>query len=332
MPANLDDFNDIEKIADEFYFKKEEEVENDNANDNKVNRGNLIQTKTTVGSTEPTVYTSHVNPIEYAENTKNVLDDTMFDSSNNGLRDVRSTLGYDEMHNHKHLSSLEPTIQTSDTATHTQQQQQTTVNLWNNELLPPNVNIFETLPIDNGGNDIFASNENHTNGQSNAKIRVENDFTVINTNRADVKPEWEKESDEDYDTSYEDYAIEIDGPKVWRKNKFRAHTSYQKTAIRQPLLQQGFIASPGYPKYYIGNSNCSWRITVTSGQRIRLVLLDVNLRCNLRIKNFIFGLITLEIVLALACTFCDKFRIRFQSFFRKFVPKKMKKYYFLLIL
>lgn len=279
MPANLDDFNDIEKIADEFYFKKEEEVENDNGG--AVNRENVMQTKsTTIDSTEPSIYTSHLNPIEHVDNVKNVIENS-FDSSNNGLRDVRSTLGYDEMHNHKHLSSLEPTIETiptSETATHTQQ---TTGNLWNNELLPPNANIFETLPID-GSNDIFALNENQTSGQLKQSIvRTEKDFTVINTNRADIVKEWESGEDDD-DESYEDYAVEIDGPKVWRKNKSRAHTSYQKTAISQPLLQQGFIESPGYPKYYVGNSNCSWRITVPSGQRIRLILLDVNLRCELK--------------------------------------------------
>ncbi|XP_055298698.1 uncharacterized protein LOC129566635 isoform X2 [Sitodiplosis mosellana] len=287
LPAHLDDFNDIEKIADEFYFKKEEEeVENEDI----INSENSMHTKTTtttVGSTEPTVYTSHINPIEHADNTKSIIENTVFDSSNNGLRDVRSTLGYDEMHNHKHLSSLVPTMQTSETAaTHTQQQ--TTVNLWNNELLPPNVNIFETVPIDSGSNDIFAPNENQTNGQSNAKIRIENEFTVINTNRADVgEKESIEESEEDYDASYEDDVVEVTGPKVWRKNNHRAHTSYQKTAIRQPLLQQGFIASPGYPKYYVGNSNCSWRITVTSGQRIRLVLLDVNLRYDPVCKDYL---------------------------------------------
>lgn len=280
MPANLDDFNDIEKIADEFYFKKEEEVE-ENVNGVAVNRANTIQTiPTTIDSTEPSIYTSHLNPIEHIDNVKNAIENAL-DSNNNGLRDVRSTLGYDEMHNHKHLSSLEPieTSPTSETATHTQQ---TTGNLWNNELLPPNANIFETLPIDDG-NDIFAINENQTSGPLKQNIvRTEKDFTVINTNRADVDKEWES-GEEDDDESYEDYAVEIDGPKVWRKNKFRAHTSYQKTAISQPLLQQGFIQSPGYPKYYVGNSNCSWRITVPSGQRIRLILLDVDLRCELNI-------------------------------------------------
>lgn len=291
MPSNLDDINDIEKIADEFYFKKEEE-EDIKSNDAGVNRENSMRTKVAVESTEPPVYTTttHVNAIEPADNTKIVFENA-FDSSNNGLRDVRSTLGYEELHSPKHLSSIEPTnmhtMPTSETATHTQQ---TTVNLWINELLPPSMNIFETLPVDDGGNEIFLTNENQTNDQTNAKIRNENDFTVINTNRAEVSKEWERgeeyDDDDDDDASYEDLEVEIDGPKVWRKNKIRVHTSYQKTALRQPLLQQGFLASPGYPKYYIGNSNCSWRITVPSGQRIRLILLDVDLRCKL--KHFQF--------------------------------------------
>ncbi|XP_031624610.1 uncharacterized protein LOC116341594 isoform X2 [Contarinia nasturtii] len=279
LPSNLDDFNDIEKIADEFYFKKDEEdiVRTD------VDRENAMNIKTTVvDSTEPSIYTSHMNTIEHADNTKNVIENS-FDSSNNGLRDVRSTQGYDELHNHKYLSSI--SVPTSDTtATHTQQHT-TNVNLWNNELLPPNTNIFETLPID-GGNDIFITNENQTTVESNAKIRIENDFTAINTHRADISKEWD--DDEEYDErSDEDLEIKVDGPRVWRKNKIRQHTSYQKTAIRQPFLQQGFIQSPGYPMFYIGNSNCSWRITVPSGQRIRLILLDVDLRYDPVCKDYL---------------------------------------------
>lgn len=292
LPASLDDFNDIEKIADEFFFKKEEDVEIDDDDDavaiNDINakHKSSLATKTTVESTEPTVHTTHTKSIElHTDNTKNTIENT-FDSSNNGLRDVRSTIGYDELHNHKYLTSIQPiqTISADDTtATHTQQ---TTVNLWNNELLPPNTNIFETMPVDSSF-DIFSTNENQTNDQSNAKIvRTENDFTVINTNRADIDREWE--SGEEYEDSDEDYEVRFDGNKVWRKNRIRTHTSYQKTAIRQPLLQQGFIASPGYPKYYVGNSNCSWRITVPGGQRIRIILLDSNLRCEIFILNPLF--------------------------------------------
>lgn len=316
LPSNLDDFNDIEKIGDEFFFKKEGDVEIDDVAevevddnhddiDDDTKHKNSMPKKTTVDEpTEPTTKgtsasTSHISsqhsstlPIEHVDDTKNIIENTYFDrSDNNGLRDVRSTLGYDELNNRKHLSSIHPiqTISVTDndndddysSSTHTQR---TTVNLWNNELLPPNTNIFETLPVDDvaGNFDIFNSIENKTNDhQSNAKIvRTENDFSVINTNRADV--DRELEFGEEYDDSEEDYAIRYDGPKVWRKNRVRTHLSYQKTAIRQPLLQQGFIASPGYPMFYVGNSNCSWRVTVPSGQRIQIILLDTHLRCKFR--------------------------------------------------
>lgn len=283
LPSDLDDINDIEKIGNEFYFKKEMDDDNDNIDDVvAINRMKSMGTKTTVESTEPSVYTSRRKPIEHDDDDAKNFSENGFDSSNNGLRDVRSTLGYDEVHNRKSQSSLQPIIQTiptAETATHTQQH--TTANLWNNELLPPNTDIFETRPDDiDVSYDIFSMTDNQTKTQLDAKIvRAKNDFTVLKTDRADI--DRELESDEDYD-SYEDYEVKVDGPRVWRKNKARTHESYQKTGLPIRPLQQGFIASPGYPAYYIGNSNCSWRITVDSGQPIRIVLLDVSLRCKFK--------------------------------------------------
>lgn len=90
--------------------------------------------------------------------------------------------------------------------------------------------------------------------------------------------------DDDY-SSEEDYAVESDGIKVARKNSIRMHTSYQRTSARHPFLQQGFIASPGYPSYYVGDSNCSWFITAPKDQRIRLTVLDISLRCKFSLKD-----------------------------------------------
>lgn len=268
LPANLDDINDIEKIGNEFYFKKE-------ADDNNIiiNHVKSMGKKTTVESTEPSVHTSRQTPIEHVDDASNNFIENDFDSSNNGLRDVRSTLGYDEVLNRNSISSHRPIIQTIPTA---KTASHTTVNLWNDEMLPPNTDIFETRPDDiDVSYDVFSMADNQTKAQLDAKIvRAKNDFTVLKTDRADI----DRESDEDYD-SYEDYEVEIDGPRVLRKNKVRTHESYQKTGLQFRPLQQGFITSPGYPAYYIGNSNCSWRITVDSGQPIRLVLLDVSLRC-----------------------------------------------------
>lgn len=292
LPSNLDDFNDIEQIGDDIYFKKDEDEKTVDV-DNSLSAGdtpkfdNAINIKNAMHSTE-SMKTDAVTKPGILDDTKIALENT-FDISNNGLRDVRSTLGYDEVRTNKlstsHQTVAEPIPTLSSTAAQTSH---TTKNLWDNEIIRQNANIFETLPV-NGVNDIFDTlNElNQTSGKlmennnsNNMMGTTANDFTVINTNRADIeRREWE--SDEEYDASYEDYAVEVNGPKIERKNKIRVHTSYQKTAIRQPLLQQGFIASPGYPKYYIGNSNCSWRISVPGGQRIRLILLDVNLRCKL---------------------------------------------------
>lgn len=300
LPANLDDINDIEKIGDEFYFKKDDDVEmrNTDADANVVNHEHAMKEKTTTQSTTTfatPVYTKHGKLFEHDYGTKNAIENG-FDSSNNGLRDVRSTLGYDELHNHKYHPSLSSSssspystvshpLQTIPTAGTTAHIQRTTGNHWNdNDLHPPNAEIFETPPEDiDVGYDIFIPAENHTKIQLDAKImRAKNDFTVIKTDRADIDQD-DLEGLEDYD-SYEDYEVQVNGPRVWRKNKDRTHESYQKTALDFRPLQQGFIASPGYPSYYIGNLNCSWRITVNSGQPIRLVLLDVDLRCKFYFK------------------------------------------------
>lgn len=90
---------------------------------------------------------------------------------------------------------------------------------------------------------------------------------------------YDDDDDDDYDQrSAEDYAIETYGSTVVRKNRVRVHTSYQVAANADWPLRQGFLATTGYPKYYIGESNCSWTLTAPHGHRVRLTVLDLNLR------------------------------------------------------
>lgn len=292
LPAILDDIKDFEKVGNEFYFKKHEDIELQNVDDESIlNRENLMKTvKTMFDSTEPSTsvhVSSYGKSIEHDDGIKNTIENGI-DSSNsvtNRMRDVRSTLitPSDEVHNHKYhsISSRQPTP-TAGTVSH-HIQRSTTANQWNDEW---NTGVFETLPDDiDVGIDILNMSENQTKAQLDAKIvRAKNDFTVIKTNRADIDRKWDDDSEYD---SYEDYEVKQDGPRVWRKNKIRTHESYQKTAVDLRSLQQGFIASPGYPSYYVGaiskeETECHWRITVNSGQPIRLVLLDVDLRCKLQ--------------------------------------------------
>lgn len=44
--------------------------------------------------------------------------------------------------------------------------------------------------------------------------------------------------------------------------------------------------TPGYPKYYIGDIDCKWKITAPPSQKIRLTILDLALRC--KYKDNIF--------------------------------------------
>lgn len=84
--------------------------------------------------------------------------------------------------------------------------------------------------------------------------------------------------EDDSDESYEDFAVEWQGTSLVRKNKVRVHISNEITAERGMPLRQGFLASTGYPNFYIGESNCSWTITAPAGHRIRLTVLDIHLR------------------------------------------------------
>lgn len=251
LPANLDDFNDIEKVGDEFFFRNEADANIDKNVDS--------------NDLENTFEPKSIFKI-------NSIDDQNGIGSEDKFRDIRSTVGYNEIQNGKNirLPTPKPVTVTN--------YRQSIPDAWDNELFTPNSNIFETWTNDDS---IFVPAINHTHDQLVEHKKSTDSvpkLTVINPNRADVERiEWE--SDEEYESSYEDYAVEINGPKISRKNKIRVHTSYQKTAVHQPLLQQGFIASPGYPKYYIGNFNCSWRITAPNEHRIKLVILDISLRC-----------------------------------------------------
>lgn len=295
LPAMLGDVSDFEKVGNKFYFKKQNDIELENVDENRLNQGNLMKTvKAQFDSTEPSITTkTRTTSVHISDYGKAIEhnDDGITDISNtvddtNRLRDVRSTLitPYDEMNTNKYhsISSRQP-APTAGTVQYTQRSD--TTNQWNDGL---NTAIFETRPDDiDVGIDILNLSENQTKAELEAKImRAKNDFTVIKTQRADIDKKWE-DDDEDYDSD-EDYEVKVDGARVWRKNKVRTHESYQKTGMEFRPLQQGFIASPGYPSYYIGSSKsstkseetqCTWRITVKSGQPIRLVLLDVDLRC-----------------------------------------------------
>lgn len=218
LPSNLDDFNDIEKIGNEFFFKTDEEMKQTNIETDDMEI--LTDMKRTTTS-RPFVRSTIAATIEANIDSNEMESNAIFNENkqNETLRDIRSTSNYDQL-NENEIVSMISTTETPILATQT------------------------------------------SNGAY----------------RADIDDIDENNFDDDYE-SEEDYAVEVRGRIIERKNRVRIHKSFQKTAIQQPLLQQGFIVSPGYPGYYVGDTNCSWRLTVPSSQRIRLTILDLNLRC-----------------------------------------------------
>lgn len=106
---------------------------------------------------------------------------------------------------------------------------------------------------------------------TNTAILKTNDMNSINS----------QYDEEEIDESYEDFAVEWhERTTLVRKNKVRVHISNEITTARGLPLRQGFIASTGYPNFYVGESNCSWTITAPVGHRIRLTVLDIHLRGN----------------------------------------------------
>lgn len=75
-----------------------------------------------------------------------------------------------------------------------------------------------------------------------------------------------------YYSSYEDEDFE----EVSTKRPIN-YKSFQH-ALPSSTLLHGFIVNPGYPSYYIGTSDCKWKINMADDHRMTLTILDLHLR------------------------------------------------------
>lgn len=273
----------MEKIGNEIYFKKDEnEIE-----DNKMSISTLHEHSTEVthagldenNEAENNILESENNAWNKHQAASTTMDAVLSTVNKPTATSITSPITYPNPFTHKTPNNNENTLNENDTIPddetfdkdisneifHKNESSHTQPPIFTEPLNKGNL-VIETKPIEPHHQTVKPTQP----AMYHNKIYKEN--SVIKSN--DIVDNWDDEAD----YSYEDFAVEYNGRQVIRQNKIRNHTSYQTSVFKRPLLQ-GFLATTGYPKFYIGESNCSWRISAPIGQRVRITVLDINLRC-----------------------------------------------------
>ncbi|XP_058447823.1 uncharacterized protein LOC131428140 isoform X2 [Malaya genurostris] len=325
LPSDLDEVEDIKQVGNEYYFKKDVEVIDDSENEivpvaeiapRNDSTTQFTETLDIVVLPPPTrdvdVYDSSLDKIvgvndsvESDEKTTITLVDLIVPTMGSSLENSTSQKQFldGSVSTYESSFSTQGTFSTKGTFVNTPQSGYPVLVTTSASSEPPTKASDE---LDDQKNLEKApdveSNEIEENAKTSTNLNNETDDDFSFNNRTFRKMQetvleemsGKKFDDREgypvsYDYSDEDDFEQDDNNDDYEETEKRSHKKYisiQRTLLKHPL-RQGFLMTPGYPKYYIGDSVCRWTLYTQRLQKIKLTILDLALRFDEPCRDYV---------------------------------------------